>query len=1691
LRPQFVHKPCRTTNALRLGFLVGWLMFGCPSGRTAVVINEVHYNPDIKTEPAEFIELHNNGAGSVDLTGWSIDGSVQYSFPQGTVLAPDRYLVVAQSTTFCQSKFGVAAAGQFTGRLGNDGDQIVLRNSAGANEDEVEYQLGFPWPTVGDPPGYSIELINPALDNSLGGSWRASVAGNPAQQSRALLADHSEWKYLKGTAEASSPTTAWREPSFDDSSWSSGNAPFGYDPAVVMGTAFDDMRGNYVSFFLRRTFAVDDPSVITSLTLEALYDDGFKLWINGTNVLNIALDSGEVPYDAMTTGPARESNSYDTFAINNPARFLRHGTNLIAVQVHNLLLANSSDCFFDARLLAQTGPAGRGPTPGRQNSVYASNAPPQIRQVDHSPQQPGSGQPVRITAKVTDPDGIASVRLHYQLVDPGSYIELTDPEYTNNWTTVPMNDTGADGDEVARDGVFAAALTGDVQVHRRLVRYRITATDSGGRGVTVPYPDDPEPNFAYFVYDGVPAWTGAVKPGGTGALGLAFTVGSSEMNRLPVYHLLARKSSVEDATWFSHYWGDAYPWAGTLVYDGKVYDHIHYRARGGVWRYSMCKNMWKFDFNRGHAFQARDDWGRPYNVQWTKLNLGASIQQGDYNHRGEQGMFESVGLRLFRLAGLQSCNTTFAQFRVIDEAQEADPKKQYEGDFWGVYLAVEQVDGRFLDANDLPDANLYKMEGGSGELSNLGPNGPTDKSDLNRFLAGLNSSSSDQWWRTNWHLPNGYSYQAIIQAIHHYDVGAGKNYFYYCNPQTGLWTVHPWDLDLTWAENMYDAWGYGGEDFKRYALPRPALNLEYRNRVREIRDLLYNSDQAWQLIDEYAGRLRGPVNAPSILDADRAQWDYNPKMIDSQYTENPSSKAGQGRFYKWPNEPTVSKDFNGCVQLMKNYVMFRSTNSAAQAGPLDKQAADPLIPGTPTITFTGPTNHPVNRLTFRTSSFSGPGQFASVQWRVGEITRPALPSWQSDQPWKYEIEPAWESGALTGMSAEITVPADALKVGHVYRARAQMKDTTGRTSHWSAPVEFVAGEPDNAQALQDHLRISELMYQPPAGTGFEFIELHNAGDSLTLDLSGVELTAGIDYTFASGVTLLPAGYLLVVKATNLNNFAGFRAYYGLDTQVQIVGPYSGSLNNAGEEIRLRTAAGGADIFSCRYSDGRGWPLAAAGAGHSLVPLESTMDRQATGALDYGANWRASAFIKGSPGRADPLPNTDVVLNEVAAHTDYLTALDSNDWIELYNRSTTNLALSPNWFLSDDAADLRKWMIPSNTLIPAHGWISFDEVTGFHYPANTGFGLNKNGERVFLSCLPGTPQDRVVDCVAFKAQENGTSLGRYPDGGQFWSALSPTRDAANTPPLPHLLLNELMYRPPPVDGTNDNVADEFIELFNPTSSAVSLCNTNGVWRLNGGVEFDFPTNAALAPGGMLLVVNFDPTNAPALAAFRNTYRLTNLNVSILGPYGGKLGNTSDHVALEQPQHPDLPGEPLGWVIVDEAIYANQAPWPAAADGTGLSLHRSSAANSGNDPANWQAAEPTPGRPDAVVHDSDGDGMPDDWETAYGFDPHDPRDAALDADGDGLTNLQEYLSGTDPRDPQSRLRIESVQLDTDQWRLQFNAVARRSYQIQYAEAIPGGSWQTLTEIPPQSTSHLVTITSTLSDGTRERFFRLRTP
>src|SRR5262249_46505720 len=64
---------------------------------------------------------------------------------------------------------------------------------------------------------------------------------------------------------------------------------------------------------------------------------------------------------------------------------------------------------------------------------------------------------------------------------------------------------------------------------------------------------------------------------------------------------------------------------------------------------------------------------------------------------------------------------------------------------------------------------------------------------------------------------------------------------------------------------------------------------------------------------------------------------------------------------------------------------------------------------------------------------------------------------------------------------------------------------------------------------------------------------------------------------------------------------------------------------------------------------------------------------------------------------------------------------------------------------------------------------------------------------------------------------------------------------------------------------------------------------------------------------------------------------------------------------------------------------------------------------------------------VLADTDGDGLPDEWELAHHLNPADPADAALDSDQDGVSNADEYLAGTDPSDQSTYLKVDSIRTE----------------------------------------------------------------
>jgi hypothetical protein len=64
--------------------------------------------------------------------------------------------------------------------------------------------------------------------------------------------------------------------------------------------------------------------------------------------------------------------------------------------------------------------------------------------------------------------------------------------------------------------------------------------------------------------------------------------------------------------------------------------------------------------------------------------------------------------------------------------------------------------------------------------------------------------------------------------------------------------------------------------------------------------------------------------------------------------------------------------------------------------------------------------------------------------------------------------------------------------------------------------------------------------------------------------------------------------------------------------------------------------------------------------------------------------------------------------------------------------------------------------------------------------------------------------------------------------------------------------------------------------------------------------------------------------------------------------------------------------------------------------------------------------------AATTDTDGDGLPDDWETSYGLNPNNPLDVCLDGDGDGALNSQEYRGGSNATNGSSVPVVLSINL-----------------------------------------------------------------
>jgi hypothetical protein len=147
-----------------------------------IVFNEIMFSALVPE--AEYVELFNRSTNTpFDISGWTVNG-LGYTFPQGSILQPQSYLVLARSRIVFAATYSalIPVFDTFDGNLQSDGETLSLFKPGVAPQpdlvvDRVRYESNAPWPDAPVlQPGTSLQLVDAAQDNSRVANWAAGQA---------------------------------------------------------------------------------------------------------------------------------------------------------------------------------------------------------------------------------------------------------------------------------------------------------------------------------------------------------------------------------------------------------------------------------------------------------------------------------------------------------------------------------------------------------------------------------------------------------------------------------------------------------------------------------------------------------------------------------------------------------------------------------------------------------------------------------------------------------------------------------------------------------------------------------------------------------------------------------------------------------------------------------------------------------------------------------------------------------------------------------------------------------------------------------------------------------------------------------------------------------------------------------------------------------------------------------------------------------------------------------------------------------------------------------------------------------------------------------------------------------------------------------------------------------------------------
>jgi hypothetical protein len=285
-----------------------------------------------------------------------------------------------------------------------------------------------------------------------------------------LINSGAQWRYWdKGI----NPAYAWASVDYDDSTWRVGAAPLGSlgNPATTLdvGTA----KHHFVTTYFRHAFDVPDPSFYRTALLRLMRADGAIVYLNGREIYRVNLPAGAVNGDTLATRKVTGLEREVFFPIKLDPENLRHGKNVIAVEVH----LNSPECDdinFDLELFANDA------TPGFPPDIAFAGLP------DGAVFQTGEVVPIQLEALSGD-GKIDSVSLY----DNERLIGTSEHEpYTFNWRVESngphrLRAVAVDNRKMQSTSFHTVTAVENVLPLVELVEPRSSAEVTEGKGISV------------------------------------------------------------------------------------------------------------------------------------------------------------------------------------------------------------------------------------------------------------------------------------------------------------------------------------------------------------------------------------------------------------------------------------------------------------------------------------------------------------------------------------------------------------------------------------------------------------------------------------------------------------------------------------------------------------------------------------------------------------------------------------------------------------------------------------------------------------------------------------------------------------------------------------------------------------------------------------------------------------------------------------------------------------------------------------------------------------------------------------------------------------------------------------------------------------------------------------------------------